>query len=327
MDNRDLRSDNPRHCGYATGGDPHSPYLSHWRAEYSAAKGYEIYIETTTVDDCFAQWDWDADEWMTDYLPDQPDLDKYYPVPSPDNSLELWGMRGCAVAITGDGDYMVAGTARLDMSGHDPGEELIVEDYQLFLAVFNEADIDGPYNGGAARHGISSKRINLIDQQWWLFGTSLHDEGVSLRKWASGTCLPSGAFVVVGTQRRVNQFPISWKAYVCYMPDETLFDSSESSEGQICRESNVLGSLRVSYMPASESLCLLLPSSVTGAVSLELFDLSGRIVGSTCIESNVGSPVNVPLSSFSSAQLPAGVYVVLLRSGGVTDTFDSVVIR
>lgn len=261
---------------------------------------------------------------MTDYLPDQPDLDKYYPAY---NSLSYWGMRGCAVAITDDGDYMVAGTARLDMSGHDPYELLIVEDYQLFLAVFNETDIDGQYNGGGAWHGISSKRINWVDQQWWLFGTSIHDEGVGIRKWASGTCLPSGAFVVVGTQRRVNQFPISWKAYVCYMPDETLSDSGESSEVQICWESDVLGSLRVSYMPACESLCVLLPSSVTGAVSLELFDLSGRMVGSTCIESNVGSPINVPLTSFSSVQLPAGVYVVLVRSYGVTNTCDSVVIR
>lgn len=263
---------------------------------------------------------------MTDYLPDRQDLDEYYPPPSPDNSLELWGMRGCAVAITGDGDYMVAGTARLDMSGAEPSA-YIEEDYQLFLAVFNETDIDGPYNGGAARHGISSKRINWVDQQWWLFGTSIHDEGVSLRKWASGTCLPSGAFVVVGTQRRLHQLPESWRAYVCYMPDETLLDSSESFEGEICRESDVSSSLRVSYMPASKSLCIMLPSSVTGAVSLELFDLSGRMVGSTCIESNVGSPVNVPLSSYSSVQLPAGVYVVLLRSGGVTNTSDSVVIR
>ena len=111
------------------------------------------------------------------------------------------------------------------------------------------------------------------------------------------------------------------------MPDETLIDSSESSEGQICLESNVLGSLRVSYMPACESLCVLLPSSVTGAVSLELFDLSGRIVGSTCIESNNESAVNVPLTSFSYVQLPAGVYVVLVRSGGVTNTCDSIVIR
>jgi hypothetical protein len=324
MDNRDLKPDNPRFCGDELASwNPHSPYLSHWRAEYSAAEGYEIYIEYSTNGDCFAQWDWDADAWMTDYLPDQGDLDEYYPEY---NSLSYWGMRGCAVAITDDGDYMVAGTARLDMSGAEPSA-YIEEDYQLFLAVFNETDIDGPYNTGGARHGISSKRINWVDQQWWLFGTPIYAEGVSLRKWASGTCLPSGAFVVVGTQRRINQFPITWKAYVCYMPDETLFDSSEASEEHICRESNVPGSLRVSYMPASESFCVILPSSITGAVSLELFDLSGRMVGCTCIESNMGSPVNVPLSSFSSVQLPAGVYVVLFRSGGVTNTCHSVVIR
>ena len=117
MDNRDLKINNPR-C-YGSGGlstgDPHSPYLSHWRATYSALDGYGIDIEAGPYGDVFLQWDWSesevgGDNWKEDYLPDAGDL-----APDPDPfPLERWGMRGCAVGITNSGDYMVAGTARLD---------------------------------------------------------------------------------------------------------------------------------------------------------------------------------------------------------------------
>lgn len=313
-----------------TGGEPHSPYLSHWKATYSIVDGYRIDIERTpppTSEDCFVQWNWErttkpGDSWEEDYLPDQGDRDFYYPDPDADNSLENWGMRGCAIGITDSGDYMVAGTARLDMTGNDggnPGILAIIENYQLFISVFDDAYINGPLYTQTPRHGIPS-------ENWWLFGTSGYDEGVSLRKWASGTCLPSNALVVVGTQRRVER-PETWRIFVGYMPYGSSNDSGELSESDVQVESETSDQLLVSYSPSDKSLNVILTDSGVGSASLELYDISGRLTGRTTVDFNGNNSIDVPLASVYAGQLPNGVYLAVIRSGQDTKVCNCVVVR
>lgn len=320
MDNRDLKENNPRCYGSdgLSSGDPHSPYLSHWRASYSVLDGYRIDIEEGLDGDAFLQWDWSAseaggDNWMEDYLPDEDDVAEY-----PDD-LEYWGMRGCAVGITNSGDYMVAGTARLDMTGYDLGVEDIDENYQLFLSVFNADTIQGPYNTSGVKHGIAS-------DNWWLFGTSDHDEGVSIRQWASGTCLPSNALVVVGTQRR-NIYPGTWRIFVGYMPYGSSNGSEELSGSNIHLKSGISEELLVSYSPVDKTLQLSIPDSRTGPASLELYDISGRLTGRTAIDFNGNNSIDVPLASVYAGELPNGVYLAVIRSGQDTKVCNCVVIR
>ncbi|MCK5787228.1 MAG: T9SS type A sorting domain-containing protein [Candidatus Sabulitectum sp.] len=293
-----------------SGDDPHSPYLSHWRATYSTHDGYKIDIEESTLGDCYAQWDWteEGDDWEVDYLPDIDD----------NEDVALWGMRGCAVGITDSGDYMVAGTARLDMSGAELGKH-IEENYQLFLLVFDDALIDGVYNTSPPSHGITS-------ENWWLFGTSGHDEGVSIRKWASGTCLPSNALVVVGTQRR-NMFPGTWRIFVGYMPYGSSNDSEELSGRNVLLESGIYEELWVSYSPVDKTLQISIPDSRVGSASLELYDISGRLTGRTIADFNGNNSIDVPLASVYAGELPNGVYLAVIRSGQDTKVCNCVVIR
>ena len=314
MDNRDLKESNPRDCGSdgMSGDDPHSPYLSHWSATYSTQDGYKIDIEESTLGDCYAQWDWtdQGDYWEVDYLPDFND----------NEDVALWGMRGCAVGITDSGDYMVAGTARLDMTGYDPYiPNNIVEDYQLFLSVFDDALIDGVYNTSPPSHGIAS-------ENWWLFGASGHDEGVSIRQWASGTCLPSNALVVVGTQRRPI-FPGTWRIYVCYMPYGSSNDSEELSDSNVHVESGTYDELAVSYSSSSKTLHIFQTASNVGSASLELYDISGRLTGRTTVDFNGNNSIDVSLASVYTGQLPNGVYLAVIRLGQDTKVCNCVVVR
>ena len=312
MDNRDLKESNPR-CSESDGmtdTDPHSPYLSNWQATYSILDGYRIDIEQSSNGACYAQWDWtdEGDDWEADYLPDLDD----------NEDVTLWGMRGCAVGITDNGDYMVAGTARLDMSGAELGPH-IEEDYQLFLSVFDDALINGEYNSGEAEHGIAS-------ENWWLFGTSGHDEGVSIRKWASGTCLPSNALVVVGTQRR-NMFPGTWRIFVGYMPYGSSNDSEELSDSHLYLESGTSDELAVSYSPVDKTLQVTVPDSRAGSASLELYDISGRLTGRITADFNGNNSIDVPLASVCAGQLPNGVYLAVIRLGLDTKVCNCVVFR
>ncbi len=303
-----------------TGGEPHSPYLSHWEATYSIVDGYRIDIEGPEGNEYFLQWDWtdEGDDWENDYLPDQGDRDYFYQETSPDNSLENWGMRGCAVSITDSGDYMVAGTARLDMTGAELGE-YIDENYQLFLSVFDDENIDGPYNTSETRNGIAS-------ENWWLFGTSGHDEGVSLRKWASGTCLPSNALVVVGTQRRVER-PETWRIYVGYKPYGSSNDSEELSDNNVHLQSGPSDELVVSYSPADKTLHIIQTASNVASAALELYDISGRLTGRTAVDFNGNNSVDIPLASVYAGQLPNGVYLAVIRSESGSKVCNCVVVR
>jgi len=207
----------------------------------------------------------------------------------------------------------------LDMTGYDPLVIDIEEDYQLFLSVFEDESIDGPYNTTEAEHGIAS-------ENWWLFGTSGHDEGVSIRKWASGTCLPSNALVVVGTQRR-NIFPGTWRIYVGYMPYGSSNDSEELSDSNVHAESGTYNELALSYCPLDKTFQISVPHSISGSASLELYDISGRLTGRTTVDFNGNNSIDVPLASVYAGQLPNRVYLAVIRSGQDTKVCNCVVFR